>query len=287
MWRESLSSSMKLKRLTMEIGFKHDTISSVEYLTVPSFERTQKVITCFSTRLGGVSGGYYSSMNLGVSSGDSIENITKNFNILCGVIGVDPKDMVFSKQIHSDNIYKVTEKDKGKGLYLQSDIYSADGLITNIPGIPLVAFYADCVPVFLFDPVLKVISLVHSGWKGTLLKIGQKAVRLMESDYGCDINNILAAIGPSIGSCHYEVSDDIANKFSDVFKGEDILKDIGNGKYMLDLWKANAGILKDAGIQDQNLSLSNECTYCKSDMFFSHRASNGKRGSLAAILQLK
>jgi YfiH family protein len=270
----------------MDIGFKHNIQGEVEYLTVESFEKTRALRHGFTTRLGGVSEGYYASMNLGINTGDDMENIKKNFDLICGIVGVDPKDMVFSKQIHSDNIYKVTLKDRGKGLYLESDIDSADGLISDIPQIPMVAFYADCVPVILLDPVLKVVCLVHSGWKGTVLKIGEKAVKKMLSEYGCDVKNILAAIGPSIGPCHYEVSGDVAEKFKEVFPGGEMLKDKGNGKYMLDLWKTNADILKDAGISDEHITLSAECTYCKSGIYFSHRASKGLRGSLAAIVEL-
>ena len=164
-----------------------------------------------------------------------------------------------------------------------------DGLVTNVKGVPLYTGYADCVPLFFYDPCKKVAALAHSGWRGTAGKIGAKMTRVMKEEYGCKAKDIVAAIGPSICRDCYEVSQDVADVFRKVLEGHEeaeYMDDKGNGKYQLDLWKINEIILLEAGIRKENLDVTDICTCCNSQYLFSHRASHGRRGNLAAFIVL-
>ncbi len=171
--------------------------NGVYYLTYPMFEETGMVKHAFSTRLGGVSKGGCSTMNLSFARGDSEEDVRENFRRMADVLEVEENDFAFSKQTHTTNVRVVTEKDRGKGLTKPLDYDDVDGLVTNVQGICLSTFYADCVPLFFVDPVKKAIGLSHSGWRGTVGKIGKKTVEKMQEEYGSNPKDILAAIGPS------------------------------------------------------------------------------------------
>lgn len=244
----------------------------------------------FSTRMGGVSEGIYASMNLSYTRGDKEEAVTENFVRFARALEVCPEDYVFSDQTHTTNIRVVTEEDRGKGFVRARDYQDIDGLVTNVKGLVLSTFYADCVPLYFVDLKQKAIGLSHSGWKGTVGKIGKKTVETMEREYGSKPEDILVAIAPSICRECYEVSEDVAVEFKKIFPKENhgkIMDDKGNGKYQLDLWECNKRILLDAGIREENISITNICTCCNSDLLFSHRASQGKRGNLGAFLMLK
>lgn len=243
----------------------------------------------FSTRLGGVSQEHLASMNLSFARGDSPLNVHENFRRMGEAIGFTPEQLVFSDQQHQSVIRKVTKEDAGKGIVRTRDYTCVDGLVTDEPGLCLTTFYADCVPLFFYDPVKKVVALAHSGWRGTVAKIGAKIVHLMERDYGCIDYNIIAAIGPSICKDCYEVSRDVYEEFEKSFavsELEEIFEAKTDGKYQLDLWKANELILTQAGIQKEHLDVTDICTCCNPDLLFSHRASHGKRGNLAAFIML-
>ena len=262
------------------------------YLTFPSLEESGVVDHLFSTRLGGVSQGDIGSMNLSYHRGDEKENVDENFRRIGTLLGRDVADFVFTDQTHTTNVRVVTEQDRGKGIEREQDYEDVDGLVTDRPGIVLSAFFADCVPLFFVDLVSRAIGLSHSGWKGTVGKIGKGTVEAMERAFGCKPKDMLAAIGPSIcGSC-YEVSEDVAKQFWEIFlpSGQradgKLLTEKGGGKYMLDLWEANRRILEEAGIPKRNISVTDICTCCNPNFLFSHRASNGKRGNLGAFLVL-
>jgi YfiH family protein len=245
---------------------------------------------CFSTRLGGVSDGIYKSLNLGFDRGDEKENVLVNFHIICDKMGVDINSTVHSAQVHDDKIYVVDLEDKGKGIIRESDIIGYDGLITNIEGVTLVRSFADCVPLYFIDIKNKAIGLTHSGWKGTVKKIGQKTLEAMKVNFGTNPSDVIAAIGPSICQDCYEVSQDVINEFRLNFRFEEmnkiaIAKD--NDKYQLNLQEANKIILENAGIKSENIAITDLCTSCNNDFFHSHRASKGQRGGLVAMLAIK
>lgn len=260
------------------------------YLEYPLLTDTKIVHHGFSTRLGGVSQGCYASMNLSFTRGDDEAAVRENYHRIAKSIGVKCENMVLSQQTHTTNVRVVTEKDKGKGIVKPLDYTDVDGMVTNIHGICLVTFYADCVPLYFVDPVQKAIGLSHSGWRGTVGKIGKETIRKMEEQYGSDPKDILAAVGPSICKDCYEVSEDVILEFQKNFK-ERYWKDLfyrkENGKYQLDLWKANEIIFKESGILPEHIAVTNVCTHCNSEILYSHRTSGDRRGNLAAFLALK
>ena len=263
---------------------------AVPYLSFPVFRDTGLVTDGFSTRLGGVSEGCFSSLNLSFDRGDDRAAVEENFRRMGEALGVRCEDMVLSQQTHTTNIRIVTDEDRGKGITRERDYTDIDGLITNVPGICLVTTYADCVPLYFLDPVKKVIALSHSGWRGTVGKIGKKTVELMHDNFGSDPADILAAVGPSVCQDCYEVSADVTDRFKEVFDRsawDELFYEKPDGKYQLDLWKANEKIFLEAGIPEDHITVTNVCTHCNSGILYSHRAMGDKRGNLCAFLALK
>ncbi len=262
----------------------------VVYLSYPSLEETGMVRHGFSTRLGGVSEGVYASMNLSFSRGDKEAAVQENYRRIARAIGFDWESVVTSDQTHTANVRVVTNRDKGCGLTKPRPYQDVDGMITNELGITLATFYADCVPLYLLDPVKKAIGLSHSGWKGTVGKIGKATVQAMEREYGTNPEDLIVTIGPSICQDCYEVSEDVIEQFQKAFPREQwdgLFYRKENGKYQLDLWEANRQIFLEARVKPENISMPNLCTCCNPQFLFSHRASKGKRGNLAAFLALK
>lgn len=259
------------------------------YLEFRSFADTGVVRHGFSTRLGGVSTGCYASMNLSFDRGDDPQAVMENFRRIGNAMGVSCEDMVLSQQTHTTNVRIVTGNDRGKGILRPRDYTDVDGLVTDEPGVCLVTSYADCVPLYFLDPVKKVIGLSHSGWRGTVGKIGEKTVRIMEKTYGCDPADLLAAVGPSVCRDCYEVSEDVIEKFKEAFdkkRWPQLFYKKNDGKYQLDLWKANEFVFLESGIRKDHITVTNLCTHCNSGILYSHRADGDKRGNLCAFLSL-
>lgn len=264
--------------------------NGVWYLNYPLLEKTGCVNHGFSTRLGGVSEGYFGTMNLSFTRGDEEARVNENLKRITKAIGVEPKDLVFSKQTHTTNVRVVTEADRGKGIVKPIDFEDVDGMVTNVRGICLATFYADCVPLYFVDPVHRAIGLSHSGWRGTVGKIGRITVENMTETYGTDPKDVIAAIGPSICQDCYEVSEDVIEEVRTNYSGSDweqLFYKKENGRYQLNLWKANEIVFKEAGIKKEHIAVTNLCTCCNSELLYSHRASCGKRGNLGAFLALK
>ncbi|WP_026476384.1 peptidoglycan editing factor PgeF [Alkaliphilus transvaalensis] len=241
----------------------------------------------FSTRTGGVSSEPFSQLNLGRKTDDSIENIRENTKRFCKAVGVKFEDLVVSDQVHKDKIQIVTAKDRGKGFTKEMDFENIDAMITNERNVPLITYFADCVPLYLVDPIKKVVGLAHAGWPGTVLKIGKKTVEKMMAEYKSKPEEIIVVIGPSIGQCCYEVSEDVINKFNTNFTdASSFVVSKGGGKYMLDLWQANRIALKEIGVLDRNIEVSKICTGCTTNLFFSHRKEKGNTGRMASIIEL-
>lgn len=246
----------------------------------------------FSTKLGGVSEGIFATMNLGNELSryaDEPANIEENYRRIAKSIGIDVNSIVVSQQTHKTNIRVVDEKDRGKGLFHPRDYTDIDGLITDRPDITLVTKYADCVPLYFVDPVQKVIGLSHAGWRGTVSRIGKITVEALNKNFGSNPENIIAVIGPSICRECYEIGGDVADEFKKAFpdyRENKILTDKDNGKYLCDLWTANRTVLTEAGLNPDHIHISGVCTSCNSDLLFSHRRTEGKRGSLAAFLAM-
>ena len=270
---------------TTEIKVKN----GVPYIVFKNLE-LPGIVHGFSTRLGGVSEGIYSTMNLSFHRGDDMDAVMANHRRLAQAVGYDHRRLVFSDQVHETVIRKVTEEDAGKGITRESDITETDGLMTNVKDLPLITFYADCVPVFFYDPVKEVVAMNHSGWRGTVKNISRHMVEALNKEYGCEASDLICAVGPSICQNCYEVSEDVAEAFKDAYLPEQYMKmtkNIGNGKYLLDLHRANYYNLTGAGILPEHINVTDICTCCNPDFLFSHRASHGKRGNLGAVIMLK
>ncbi len=258
-------------------------------LHYPLLDETGIVEHCFSTRLGGVSEGVCSSLNLSFSRGDDSEAVLENYRRVAEFFGKTEDDFVCTDQTHTTTVRRVGKAEAGIGVTREKPYTDVDGLITNESGVILSTFYADCVPLYFVDPVHKAIGLSHSGWRGTVGRMGQKTLEAMSAAFGTNPAEVYAAIGPSICQDCYEISEDVAEHFYQEFKGhgDEILINKNNGKYQLDLWKTNEIVMLDAGILPEHLAVTNICTCCNSQVLFSHRASQGKRGNLAAFLMLK
>jgi len=261
--------------------------NGVVYYTFPSFDAVPFVRHGFSTRLGGVSEGIYASMNLSYTRGDDAAAVRENFDRFCRAIGVRSEDAVVSAQEHHVTIHNATASDRGRGVTRERGYTDIDGLITDEPNVPLFTQYADCVPLFFVDPVHRVVGTSHAGWRGTVAEIGAVTVERMCADYGCRPENILAAVGPSIGPCCFEVDSPVYEAFSALsLFDKDCYRQRG-GKFDIDLWETNRRILLEAGITEAHLTITDLCTRCHPDVFWSHRATGGQRGSLAAFIAIE
>lgn len=261
------------------------TSGELVYYTFPVLDAAPGVRHAFSTRLGGVSEAPFDTMNLSFGRGDDPARVRENFDRLCAAVGVRAEDIVMSRQEHHANIRNVTAADRGKGVTRERDYTDFDGLLTDEPGLVLCTQYADCVPLLFADPVRGVVGASHSGWKGTVQEIGRVTVERMVSDYGCRREDIVAAVGPSIGPCCFEVDEPVYARFAamDVWD-ERCVRRVPEGKFYINLWEVNHRILLAAGVREEHLNVGDLCTRCRPDVFWSHRATGGVRGSLAALI---
>lgn len=243
----------------------------------------------FSTRIGGVSLEPYTSMNLGLHVGDAYEAVITNRKLLSGAVGIPLEEWVAGEQVHGSAAARVDKKDAGRGSTdLAGTLPGMDAIVTGEKRVALAAFFADCVPVYLVDPVKRAVGLAHAGWKGTVQKIGSKVVKLMVREFGSCPDNLVAAIGPSIGPCCYQVDKRVAEAVREKLPwGDQVIKPDGPGHFRLDLPRANLIELIAAGLKAENVGMANLCTCCQPDVFFSYRASRGLTGRQAAILFLR
>lgn len=272
-----------MKSNTLDINIKNDLV----YITFPKLSACGAVRHAFSTRHGGVSSGYCSSMNLSFSKEEERANVEENYRIICSAAGIATEHLVLSRQTHTNNVRIVTKEDCGIG-FSRPSFEDVDGLITAEPGVALVTQYADCTPLLFCDPVKRVAATSHAGWRGTALQIGRVTVERMQQHFGCRPENIIAAIGPCIGPCCYEVDEPVRQAFSGAVPDLESIfaPSEREGHYMLDLCAANREILINSGILPENIDVSDICTCCNSEELFSHRATAGKRGNMAAIIEL-
>ena len=276
-WKYEQREHMRIRKKKEEV-----------YLTYPAFDELRGICHGFSTRLGGVSRGIFSSMNLSFTRGDDDRAVLENYRRIADALGFSIEKAVCSDQTHTANVRRVYEGDGGKGIVRRKDYTDVDGLVTDVPGLTLVTSYADCVPLFFIDPVKRAVGLSHSGWRGTVGKIGAVTVKKMQEEFGSRPEEILAAIGPSICQDCYEVSEDVAAEFRAAFwenrKEKTLLYEKEDGKYQLNLWRANELVLLEAGILPEPITFPGFCTCCNPQFLFSHRASHGKKGNLSAFL---
>ena len=258
------------------------------YIGIPSLSDFPELIHGFTTRFGGVSTGDCASLNLNFNRPDPADNVMKNYRILGEQLGVSLEDMVLSHQVHDRNVLSVDKRHAGMGLTRERSYSDIDGLATNQLDLMLVTLYADCVPIYFYDPIKRVIALAHSGWKGTLLNIATEVIRTMKDVYFCRPENIHAAFGPHIQACCFEVDENVADSFLNTFMwAKDFIALRPDGKRIINLEGIITRNLWIEGVQEEKISSCSICTKCHRDIFFSHRGSNGKGGTGAAFLMIR
>lgn len=239
----------------------------------------------FTTRYGGVSRGGFSSLNLGSNRGDEPEAVRENYRRVCRLMGVGIDGMAVTRQVHGNRVRIVTEADRH--VCMSSVPYEADGIVTNVKGLPIMCMVADCVPVLLWDGVHSVAGAIHCGWRSSVTDILKNTLEQMAS-LGAESGCICAAIGPSIGRCCFETDDDVPAAIEAYLSGdtEGLFDRRPDGKTMVDLRQANARRLLQLGLLPRNIDISDECTMCSHDKYWSHRYEKGQRGSQAAVIAL-
>ncbi len=241
-----------------------------------------------STRWGGKSSAPFASMNLALHVGDVAETVWQNRQLFCEALGLSAEAVCTPEQVHGERIQRVTRADAGRGSREYGDAIGAtDALITNEPGLPLLLCFADCTPILLLDPVHRAAGIAHGGWKGTVRRIAAKTLQAMGREFGTRPEEALAGIGPSIGPCCYEVGMEVVRQFQEAFPGCPELLQEREGGIHLDLWRANAYQLEQAGMQPGHIDRADTCTACSSEMFFSYRADHGCTGRIGAMIALR
>lgn len=262
--------------------FEHN-VNGLVYLTSDMIEP----VHAFTTRLGGVSEGMFSSLNLRVVCSDKPENVQENYNRLCSALDIPLENFVYTKQTHT-TIVKAVTKDDRKGLFEMTE-EETDGLVTKDTNVPIIAYTADCIPILLYDPVKKAIGAVHAGWRGTVAGIAGEGIRKMVSEYDCDPADIKCAIGPGIGACCFETHADVPEKVSEELEsdGDQFITKLENGKFLVDLKAINVHVLKKNGVKPGNIDVCDECTCCLNEKYWSHRYTKGQRGCQACVIMLR
>ena len=263
----------------------------ITYLTSPLYNDLSWLNSGFSTRLGGVSDGVCGSMNFAYNQYDNPQNVYKNYQLFCDAAGIDINKIITTKQVHSNTVVKLDSGHTFRSVNEPGcDFPSVDGVITNIPGVTLFAFSADCSLIQIVDPVNKAIGLCHSGWRGTVGRISSNAISMMQENYGSNPSDLLVTIGPSICQECFEVEWDMIEEARKGFKESDydkIYYKKNESKYQFNLWEANRIVLLESGVNYKNIFMPNLCTKCNPSLLFSHRNMGLKRGTLIAFLGIK
>jgi len=251
----------------------------------------------FTSRLGGTSQEPWTSLNCGLHVGDESAAVIDNRKLLADALEWPFDSWTCAEQVHGHHIYRVTAKDKGKGrLSRETAIADSDALVTDEKDILLTSFYADCVPLYFFDPDKGVIALAHAGWKGTVLEIARHTIKAMEEGYGCSVEGIRAAIGPSIGDCCYEVDQTVLSRMEPLVRelayaqgadAKQVIHDTANGRARINLKEINRQIMIKAGILPTSIELSEWCTGCSTELFFSHRMEGGATGRMVSWIGMR
>lgn len=254
--------------------------NGVRWAYFPALKQ-QGVTHGISSRIGGVSTDGLATLNLGVKVNDREQNLQINRQRFCEAVGVEVQNIVSSGQVHETTVAVVDHSHAGKR------IAETDALVTNTKGLPLLLFFADCVPLLIFDPVQQVIGLSHAGWKGTVQSIGPKTLQCMQQNFGTNPANCLVGIGPSIGPADYEIDEPVMTEIQKYWSNEQqFTSPTTPGHWLLDLWRWNQMQFIDSGVASQNIHTAGISTASHSEIFFSHRASGGKAGRFGVLMSL-
>ncbi len=228
----------------------------------------------------------YFTIGLNGAIGNDI--VLDNRKQIAEQFGISPDSFVFASQVHGNGVFIVRDEDRGKGAFDRSSyLCDVDAMVTNRKGICIVTQAADCVPILFYDPITNAIGAAHAGWKGTVAKIPAKVIRSMVTEFGSNPKDLLVGIGPSIGSCCYEVGDEVVAMVAEAFGSGDglILNNKKFNKPVFDLWEANRRTLVDVGVKSENIEIAGICTKCNNHLFFSARA--GDKGRFGAAIMIK
>lgn len=247
------------------------------------------VLSCFTTRKGGTSEAPFAGLNLGLHVGDDVSRVLANRRKMVEALGVRLGDLVCAQQVHGDKVAVVDEKLLGRGaLAYDEALPGVDGLVTGRPGVFLTMFFADCVPIYMFDPRKRVVGLAHAGWRGTLSGIGNRVLGVMQRIYGCEAGDIEVFIGPSIGGNCYGVDKELGRRVQSAFAfSSEILYPKSDDRFLWDLQETNRLLLLKEGVKAEKIEVCRLCTHCRSDLFFSYRAVQGPTGRMAALIGLR
>ena len=256
---------------------------SLTFLTIPKWQ-AEGIDMGFSTRVGGVSQVPYDTLDLGLHVGDNPASVLENRRRWLNLWGVSWSEGVVGEQVHGTNVLWVNKENGGQGIReSRTAIPAVDGLVTQSK-IGLMAFFADCVPLFFYYPELKAVGIAHAGWKGTAQKIGQKVIERFE-EAGGRTEEAWVAIGPSIGPCCYSVDERVAVQFRANFGETPFLQRQEDGHYLLDLWEANRILLQEKGVRPENIEVASICTADNPEWFFSHRRDGARTGRMAGWIR--
>jgi hypothetical protein len=258
---------------------RHES-DGIAFYTFESLDAYPELVHAITTRHGGVSTGPYSSLNVSNGRGDDPKAVEENLSRICRALRLQRSDLTSPNQRHTANVRRVGSAERGK---IQ---IGCDALVTDEARVSLLLRYADCVPILIYDPVRRALALVHSGWRGTVLGAPRAGVEFLVREFGSRPAELVAAVGPSIGPCCYEVGPDVVDAVQEAFSSSaTLLSSHRGGRRHLDLWTANRRWLSDCGVQ--RIEVSELCTACHTEDFYSHRAENGKTGHFAAVMSLK
>lgn len=261
---------------------------NLPHMVFRKWEDDPRMNHCFTTKLGGVSQEEWYALNLGFNRGDAYENVVKNYESVCDLLQEPLTSVVLSRQVHETHIAYVDESMKGNGIAMPNRWESMDGIYTDQKGITLVTHYADCVPLFFYAPAYNMIGMAHAGWRGTVEEIGVEMLKQWHTKHHIPLEAIEVGIGPSIGPCCFEVHDDVASVFLQKYGDAPfIVENRENGKYNIDLWECNKYSMMKYGLKEEQLQKMAICTCCEHETFYSHRYTQGKRGTLGAFMVLK
>jgi len=265
--------------------FNLTKIHSIEYFESSLLSECDFLTHAFCTRRGGVSEGEYNSLNISFKEGDFESKVLQNWHRLAMAFAIPMDQFLTLNQVHGDDIFII----KPFGDYYSSrEAMNYDAIVTSRTNLAICIKTADCVPVFIVNKVKKIIAIVHAGWRGTALEITAKVIRLLIEKYGSSPQEILTAIGPSIGQCCFEVDSAAANAFFEQKNNEAFLfPGARPSKWMLDLAEANRRQILNCGIPEANIDVSDLCTSCRQDLFFSHRGSGGITGRQVNFMMIK
>ncbi|MCG8403254.1 MAG: peptidoglycan editing factor PgeF [Firmicutes bacterium] len=272
----------------MSHGFEINRHGELVCLTAPPLAESGAAAHFFTTRHGGVSAAPFDALNLDFKVGDDPGSVAANRKRACALIGAGFDRLVAGNQVHGNRVVTVDDSHAGRGARSETDaLPDVDAMVTAVPGLVLSSYYADCVPLFCLDPVRRVAALAHAGWKGSVLRIGERTVRHMADKHGCRPGDVLVAIGPSVGPCCYEVDGPVMSRVEKCLPGvSGLAAYVKPGHWRLDLPGLNRRVLLEAGVREENITMSGYCTACRGDLFFSHRAQKGRTGRMASFIML-